>query len=402
MIHIALPVLNELEWLPLCIDSLSRQRDTDFKLWACVNQPEEWSDDERYREISDANQSCLELLNAETAIPIEIIDRCSPGSGWSARKAGVGQARKTIMDRIAENADETDLIVSLDADTQLPPTYLNQVAAAFREHPDRPALSAPYRHPLTNDELINRAMLRYEIYMRYYVLNLWRIRSPYAFTALGSAIALPVERYRQLGGITPRSAAEDFYFLQKLAKHGRLIQALDAVVVPATRRSVRVPVGTGQAIIAGCDGLHPERYPLYDHRWFDAVGETTQLFGELHERNVETPLDDFLNQKLDGSDPWERLRQNNPDRRRFIHACHERVDGLRVLQYLKERYRADPCDDSGSLQRWFEMRGEPSWADRIATDGLQSMSTDALDALRDHLFELERTERLRDAHEPQL
>jgi hypothetical protein len=310
------------------------------------------------------------------------------------------------MDAIAERAGDRELIVSLDADTELPTNYLQQVEQAFIRHPDRCGLSAPYRHPLTDDDSINRAMLRYEIYMRYYALNLWRIRSPYAFTALGSAIALPVEVYRQMGGITPRPAAEDFYFLQKLAKHGRLIQSLDAVVIPATRKSWRVPVGTGQAIIAGCDGLNPQRYPLYEMRWFDDIGRTTETSETLHERSCETPLDDFLNQKLKTSDPWQRLRKNNPEPQRFIRACHERVDGLRILQYLKERYRDSPSDDSESLQRWLQTAPTPDastrqeaerWASKIAQVGLDELPTASLDALRDFLFDLEARCRKRDA-----
>ena len=49
------------------------------------------------------------------------------------------------------------------------------VVAAFATHPDACGLAARYYHPLVEDDAVSRAMLGYEIYMRLYVLNLWRI-----------------------------------------------------------------------------------------------------------------------------------------------------------------------------------------------------------------------------------
>ena len=43
----------------------------------------------------------------------------------------------------------------------------------------------------------------------------------------------------------------------------------------------------------------------------------------------------FLRQQLDTDDLWEPLRRNFRTREHFVHACEERVDGLRILQYLK-------------------------------------------------------------------
>ncbi len=99
------------------------------------------------------------------------------------------------------------------------PVIFNRLLNTFKHHPDAVALSVPYYHNLTGDEEKDRAILRYEIYMRYYAINLWRIGSPYNFTAVGSAMALPVWAYRAIGGITPHKSGEDFYFIQKLRKY---------------------------------------------------------------------------------------------------------------------------------------------------------------------------------------
>jgi hypothetical protein len=241
-------------------------------------------------------------------------------------------------------------------------------------------------------------MLGYEIYMRYYVLNLWRIASPYSFTALGSAIALPVQAYRMVGGLTPRTSGEDFYFLQKLTKHGRVLHWSDAPVAPGTRKSWRVPVGTGQAIVAACEGKYPDRYPLYPPDLFDRVRRTTEAFPALFVRPAETPLDGFLREKTIGNDPWQPLRKNHKTLDRFVRACHERLDGLRILQYLKAEYRQAPTDDRTTLNDWLDRHGsvlpgteaEASHSRSLLRERtLAELSTPELDGIRTMLFHME-------------
>jgi hypothetical protein len=230
------------------------------------------------------------------------------------------------------------------------------------------------------------------------VLNLWRIGSPYAFTALGSAIALPVRVYRQLGGLTPRTSGEDFYFLQKLTKHGRVLQWSEPAVEPATRKSWRVPVGTGQAIVSACEGLHADRYPLYPAELFDRIERTTALFGELFDGPVATPLDEFLVQKTNHDDPWQPLRENCKSREQFVRACHERLDGLRILQYVKAQYRVAPSDDTATLRDWLQRHGTRHegteeqaryWLSVLEGRALTQLGTPQLDELRRMLSEME-------------
>ena len=43
----------------------------------------------------------------------------------------------------------------------------------------------------------------------------------------------------------------------------------------------------------------------------------------------------FLRDQLKRDDIWQPLRKNFKTRELFVHACQERVDGLRILQFLK-------------------------------------------------------------------
>ncbi len=339
-IHIALPVLNESFQLPRFLQSLDRQKYRDFDLTACVNQYDNWWLDPAKRVQCEDNRKSLALLRQPQKFPVNILDKSLPGSGWQPKKGGVGRARKTIMDTIAADANDRDIIVSMDADTDYPPDYLVVIAEYFRKHPDHLGLTLPYFHVQTKNEENNRLMIRYEIYMHYYALNMIRIGNPYRFTALGSAMAFPVWAYRRVGGLTPVLSGEDFYFLQKLVKSGTIGYFAPTTAYPSSRFSARVNFGTGPALIKGRAG-NWDSYPFFSSGLFDLVAETFLLFPRLFEHDISTPMDDFLKETFKTENVWGPLRDNYKDRRNFVRACISKVDGLRILQFLKKNYSGD-------------------------------------------------------------
>lgn len=366
-ISVAIPMLGELDNLPQLLQCLSSQSCTTFEVYICVNNPASWS------QSTDAEELALYEENMETLRRLEEAKEQLPfalhlfNSQWVGKQKGVGWARKTLFDTIAANCDDNELIVSLDADTTFSPNYLSDILTTFNACSSRPsALAVPYYHHTTGNETSDRSMLRYEIYMRHHLLNLAGLNSrlkplgstiPYVFTALGSAMAFPVWSYRRVGGITPLQGGEDFYLLQKYAKTGLLLTPADLpsakrqerlpngtekaltcpnypIVFPSARPSHRVPFGTGPAISKGLQAMD-ETYPLYPHEAYTMVGETYTLFPELYDKEIETPMSDFLRQQLRCDDIWAPLRKNFKSRELFIHACAERVDGLRILQFLR-------------------------------------------------------------------
>jgi glycosyltransferase involved in cell wall biosynthesis len=353
MLYVAVPVLNETELLDRFLDCISFQTYRNFKVFICVNQPEEWWNDPGKRLICENNVSTLEKLRSFRGFDIEVIDRCSPGNGWKGRRHGVGWARKTVMDAANEAARTDDIILSLDADTAFRENYFASVVENFRKNQEAVALAVPYFHESVPDPAAYKAILRYEIYMRYYSLNLWRIGSPYAFTALGSAMACPVSAYRAVGGITPKLSGEDFYFLEKLRKYGRILTWNSEKVYPAARFSDRVYFGTGPAMIKGNEGDWSS-YPLYSPLFFGEIEETYRLFGSFFTKTKTTKVTEFLSAQLKEEYPFRALRENAKDMKRFIRACHEKFDGLRVLQYLKMRQGEEPAKDETSLRIFLE------------------------------------------------
>ncbi|MFO7977868.1 MAG: glycosyltransferase family 2 protein, partial [Bacteroidales bacterium] len=333
-LHVAIPAMNEAESLPRTIDCLLKQTVQEVQIWVCVNQPDAWWNDPLKQPLCENNLHTLDYLNQLDLTNLHVLDHCSPGKGWQGKNAGVGQARKTIMDAIDRVASERDIMVSLDADTLVGKDYLACIQQNLNDHPQAAGISVPYYHQLSGKETLDRAMLRYEIYMRHYAINMWIIGSPYSFTALGSAIALPVSAYRKIGGMTPKKSGEDFYLLQKLRKTGRLINTNPCWVFPGTRFSDRVFFGTGPALIKGSQG-NWESYPVYDHQLFLQVKETYNLFPALYNEDLPTPMSDFLQEQFRCENIFQALRVNSRTSAQFVKACHHRIDGLRVLQFLK-------------------------------------------------------------------
>ena len=379
-----------MERLPLLIQAIMDQTVQQFRLVICVNQPDSWWNDPVHLHVCEENQLTIRYLQRIDDKRIEIIDRSAPGKGWPLKGHGIGVARKYLMDHISKVADADDIIISMDADTVFSKEYFASVAENLRINPAASAIAIPYYHKLSYNQKLDRAMLRYEIYMRAFAINMWRIRSPYCFTALGSAIALPVWAYRESGGMTPKLSGEDFYFLQKIVKTGRLLHWNSEIVFPATRLSDRVFFGTGPALIKGMGGDWSS-YPVYNYRLFDQVAETYKLFASLYSKDVVTPLDNFLFGKF-GELPWKGLRNNFKTQAHFIRACHEKIDGLRILQFLKESQPSDEKISEAALSELLMLYKKqfPELINERNTkvDFLQS-SIAALDSTRDILFEVE-------------
>jgi len=388
-IHIALPAMNEAEFITKTLDCLRKQTFGGFHTWVCVNQPDDYQLNPDKVHICENNQQTLTLLQKYPLKNLHIIDRTSPGKGWQTTKTGVGMARKTIMDTIAQAANPEDIIVSMDADTVFNENFLLAVSQQFAEHPDALALANPYYHPLTKDDQVNRAMLRYEIYMRYYALNMRFTGTPYCFSPLGSAMSARVSAYKKINGLTPKKSGEDFYFLQKMVKTGKVLMYNDETVFPGTRLSDRVFFGTGPAMIKGI-AVGWESYPLFNPEFFTQVKETITLFPELFQHHVETPMDKFLETQFGNKDIFAPLRQNHKNLERFVKACHEKIDGLRILQFLKVKQAAVSWSDEINLKAFLnKYYPENPLQKELKTLNFSTSDVESLNKIRNFLFDSE-------------
>ena len=175
------------------------------------------------RSITGANNKddfSREIINS--GLQIGLIDASSEGKELNTKQAGVGLARKIGMDLSLTifdySKDTKKLIICLDADCTVSQTYLTNIINDFNKN-DFSVAVVNFEHPVDGTDDYNAAIICYEIFLRYYVAGLIFAGSDYAFHSIGSTMMCDHNSYMKIGGMNKRKAAEDFYFLEKLAKN---------------------------------------------------------------------------------------------------------------------------------------------------------------------------------------
>ena len=166
--------------------------------------------------------------------------------------SGVGVARKLLMDAAAYyyyiNNRFNGIITSTDADTLFSKNYCDTIVNILRDD-NVSGISINFEHRIEGVEACYReAITKYELYMRYYRMALLWCGHPYYYSCIGSAIATNAKDYVAQGGMSKKTAGEDFYFIQKLISTNRFTETSDTKVFPSARLSERTPFGTGRAI----------------------------------------------------------------------------------------------------------------------------------------------------------
>ncbi|MCK9210851.1 MAG: glycosyltransferase family 2 protein [Ignavibacteriaceae bacterium] len=237
-------------------------------------------------EVKRKNQKTLEFLrsslddkNPNDSFSVGFIDAAGDGNELDEKNGGVGLARKIGMDTALSlfnyKCTKKKILVCLDADCTVSQNYFTEIYEEFNRQNFHAAVTA-FQHSLSNKE--NReAILCYEIFLRYYVLSLRFAGSPYAFHTIGSTMICDIESYIKVEGMNKQKAAEDFYFLEKLAKNVSIGEIKNVVVFPSPRGSWRVPFGTGQRVNRFLSHIQNE-YLLYNFNSFLILKDWLQLF----------------------------------------------------------------------------------------------------------------------------
>lgn len=220
---------------------------------------------------------------------------------------GVGRARRvgcdTALSLMQQGIVRSPWIYSGDADAAWPEGFFNSDWPAQHS-----AICLPFSHESGGDPTVAAATLIYELKLHHYMLQLQRIGTPYAFHTLGSSCALNSKAYAAVRGVPLRSAGEDFYLLNKLAKVGPVHTAKGYGVTLQSRRSERAPFGTGPAVRELLAAARHTDVPIfYDARCFDTLGTVIERFNhwilepepdpqrDLHNHVDSVMADDLIN-----------------------------------------------------------------------------------------------------------
>jgi hypothetical protein len=133
-----------------------------------------------------------------------------------------------------------------------------------------------------------------------------------------------------------------------------------------------------------------ESYPIYPPEAFEPLKQTFSLFPKLFKADFPTPMDDFLNMQFPNQNIWQPLRNNFKTEQQFVKACHQKIDGLRTLQFLRSLEKTS--DDNENLLKNLRHHCGVELADFQ----FENAFVETLDAIRNLLFEKEQERRKAD------
>jgi len=276
---IVVPAIAESDNLPKLIKSLERNDKLELHntiLLVVVNNSVSSSD-----EVKNDNQKTLVYLKKiKSKVNISFIDAASDGKEMDDKNGGVGLARKIGMDLALTKFDylsiNKNIILCTDADCIVDSDYLSEISQEFNRN-NLEAGVVNFAHDISgrNDE--TKAIIWYEIFLRYYVLGLSFAKSDYAFHTIGSTMLCTPDAYVKVEGMNKRKAAEDFYFLEKLAKIYPIGEIKSTTIHPSNRSSWRVPFGTGRSVDRYLSDERDE-YLLYNPKSFIVLKTWLEVF----------------------------------------------------------------------------------------------------------------------------
>ena len=270
-------------------------------------------------------------------------------------RQGVGLARKIGADialqLYAKKIVDDPRMFMTDADVRLPAGYFDAI------QDDSGTVLYPFRHVANDPVLLAKAQL-YELHIRYYAWALRRAGSPYAFPSLGSTIAVHAQAYVKVRGIPKRNAAEDFYFLNKLAKVAPVTVISEPEIEIDSRLSERVPFGTGPALRKMTELQMP--YASYNISSFEVLKQTLSRLTDFatHNRWSRVAATEQLLQQLGWQTFMQKARDHYPPGQQRLRMVHEWFDGFRTLRFihlLRTQFPDQPLVDT--LTQHFDEAG---------------------------------------------
>ena len=346
---IVVPSIAESETLPTLINSLEQNDELELLntlLIVVVNNSISSTE-----EVKNDNQKTIQYLkNIKSRVNISFIDACSTGKEMDDKNGGVGLARKIGMDLALTKFDYYSLnkkiMICTDADCTVEPYYLTKISQEFNRN-NYEAAVVNFVHDIKGNDEETKAIICYEIFLRHYVLGLNFAKSEYAFHTIGSTMLCTPEAYVKVEGMNKRKAAEDFYFLEKLAKIYPIGELKSTFVYPSKRGSWRVPFGTGRSVDRYLFNSRDE-YLLYDPKNFIVLKTWLQVFNDNSisnqidliriSQNIHPALSGFLSQQDFGNFINKvLLKNNNPNEiEKQKHFWFDAFRTLKLIHYLRD------------------------------------------------------------------
>jgi hypothetical protein len=309
--------------------------------------------------VKEDNKKSIDLLKAiinkkddddfihkvlSSGIQIGLLDAASEGKEFEDEESGVGLTRKIGMDMALQIFDYSKpgkkIIISLDADCTVEANYISEICLYFNKY-NISAATIDFKHDISEEGINKLGIISYEIFLRHYVSGLLFAESPYSFHTIGSIFACDHEAYIKAGGMNKRQAAEDFYFLQKLAKLYKIHKINTTKVKPSARESWRVPFGTGRSMTNFQS--NGKEIQLYDPEEYLILKDWSKLFNSdlalktniiLKEaKKIHNELYNFLVSKGFTKD-WDKILDNCKSEKQLNYQRKNWFDAFKTLKLI--------------------------------------------------------------------
>jgi hypothetical protein len=354
---VVIPAFAENNFIDSTLHSLSKSvaaTSRNILISIIVNNPPLNSNIPNLQQYIDDNCILLKRLKSEFKnfgnknFCLSLIDASSNGLEIPA-KHGVGGARKIACNCILPflNWNTNPLIFFLDADTIVPENY---IAAGFNFFNINENICGGYfkfKHSLGNTPDAEQAIRLYEQYLQHFVDGLKYAGSPYAYHAVGSTIVCPAEKYIKSGGMRPKQAGEDFYFLQALCKIGSaplpIKEIQNCCITPSSRCSFRVPFGTGAKMNELVPKMQYTKEALfYNNQIFEYLKLTIDSIEdeclinapEKWLNKLPVPVKEYFKTKNFLMN-WKNILKNTPNnKQKILWAFHIWFDAFKILKFM--------------------------------------------------------------------
>ena len=338
---IIIPSYAEKFYLEDTLDSIDQQEKKLLNKTLVINVINNSKNDSR--EIKKNNhQTYQKIINLNYNFEFVVIDCFSNTYALPEKTAGVGLARKIGMDYCIEFSHMYSLFFSIDADTLIDKNYLTIIIQEYQKKQFGAAV-INFKHQKNNNPKIQQAIIQYENLLKDIAKNIKNSGSPYGFVSIGSTIVCSMQAYISIGGIPPKKATEDFYFLQKLAKYKPIHIIDDILVYPSSRAEQRVYLGTGfrmknidNNILFDDLYIKPKAYKdlkiLYKIIESNWDNESTEIMSCLVKNNSK--LWQYL-EKNNFVKIFEKIQKNSIGKKQLLNQFHRWFDNFKIYKFLK-------------------------------------------------------------------
>jgi len=340
---IVIPCYNEFDYIFETLESINKQNQKildETLVIIVINN----SENEKESVKNNNQKTYQKLIEKKYNYNFIAIDAFSVENAIPNKLAGVGYARKIGLDfSLNHISSEKSLLCSLDADTLINKNYLKKIKDNFKK--DISVAVINFKHQKSQNPIIEEGIRKYEKSIKKIAKEIELTGSPYGYVSMGSTIVCNVKSYIACGGMNTKTATEDFYFLQALAKYTKIHKINELLVFPSSREENRVYLGTGFRMD---EYLKNRLFKNLDFKKdsFLEIKKIIQIVKQYqnYEYNfVIKEVNKKLNKKSekflidkDFKNVWNKFKKNSKNKNQFMLFFHQWFDALTIIKLLKK------------------------------------------------------------------